>query len=710
MPKVLIVGESPRDLPYPLLVLPLQALGIEYAIAYSNDLNTNVSTPAGSFAANSNDLRNYFRMFDAVLVIDRREWTSTLGVRGAVRWLNWNDPADPPIVYLGWHFSVAVAQYNGQLPSDFPLIRPDAANQSNTLALLEGGAEFNSVAPPRWGTAVRLLRENATILYPAMCAFGGSPTRGAYWRYNATLHSALANQPYTHAVAVDGRAGEILAVPDETVPPNDNYPANTVAGYRYYNRFFLPMTTTAAWRSSVAPIYYTSPTLEGYLFWLFYGLKLCGVQPPQTIPIQMETDHPIQSIGPRPPSLTSADEMRIHLHTFDYVRDFGRQTGLVVCNGFLISRDRIPTVTFNPWWLLNDAPEPTRTLAQQLLQTLIAGHREGTTPCGVHDHSFGDGNGYGHRRSGGIITFVRHSDAGYLYSAPNDVPIRHGACCIAKHVLPQGAAGADARETTIGDETFVEWNFTGRMSGTGATLSNLNYQNVHAARIIIESEIAEMKALGFPDGHCGDHKYTNTANNSAGGIAYWQAAQELGLKALRSGYCVNENIVTPSDVGSYNQTVPPYRIWRGFHLLPHMGLDFGAWGLYDPSNSGNAVQAWGLNSVGGDIIGQWSSNRHTAAWRAHRRATVALTHRVLANCMQLVIPWWHPAMHWYGASTTQTTARFEGENILNASGQPHWNPTVELLENLRGIVSVLAGYLKFGSISDLIVLRERVLT
>jgi hypothetical protein len=72
-------------------------------------------------------------------------------------------------------------------------------------------------------------------------------------------------------------------------------------------------------------------------------------------------------------------------------------------------------------------------------------------------------------------------------------------------------------------------------------------------------------------------------------------------------------------------------------------------------------------------------------------------------------PYIHPVASWFGASPQQPVARFAGTGILNAAGFPHWNPTVELMEIMRDIVVVLSDYLKFGSVSDLLILREKLL-
>lgn len=714
MAKVLIVGQNATAIQWAMLLKTLRNFGIEPRIAYSNSKTANVQTPAGAFAPGSPEMRNYLKQFDAAFVLDYTSWGATSHCRGPVRWLGWKNANDPPVAYLGWHFGVASTELNGEFPANFPLLRIDPSDLTNTAALADGGASIAFSAFNRYGTPVYLEREQATIYTPALCALSGlsGAVQVAYWRYNPTLHSALASQSYTHAVAANGRAGEVLATPANLPPDGGSYPSNTAVAYRYYNRFFLPLCARGGMQSQEP----WSQVAMHDLFWLLYALKLCRVPPAWRIPLQFETDHPLE-LRPQSASLTDLMKAQIKRDHFDWWRGFCRLTGLVVVNGVQVGgRDRDPTGATTHWFMINHSDPAIRAMFQQAHEILVAGHREGTLMGGVHDHSINDTRGYGSRRE--MTNFIRHSDPGSLCGAPTDAPIQHGQCCVARHVLPTGAAGADARETVIGSETFTEWGFTGRTSGTGATIATMPMQNVHAARMVMESEMLEMRAMGFPDGHCGEHRYTNTSANNAGGIAWWQAAKELGLRALRSSYCCNEHS-TLSTPGANNQTVPVSRVWEGFHLIPHDILDIASsgdpstWGLYDPNAGGtnrHAVGWFGLDSAAGDITGEWSSNRQAAAWRAHRRALCRLTGAWLSiNVTHLGAAYIHPAWAWYGCSVSQPVARFDGENLLNANGQPHWNSTVELMENMRVIVNVLSDYLKFGSISDLIAVREKVM-
>ncbi len=288
-------------------------------------------------------------------------------------------------------------------------------------------------------------------------------------------------------------------------------------------------------------------------------------------------------------------------------------------------------------------------------------------------------------------------------------------------MLRPAAIPPDAIETTIGDTTLYEWGFTGRTTGATDTITTMPMQNIHAARVVIESGIDEMLAMGFPDGHCGEHRYTNTAANNSGGIAYWQAAKEMGIPSAPQRILLQRTLHNPSTPGANNQTIPPSGVWHGFHLLPHHTIDAttgnapSTWGLYDPNagaNDRHAVGAFGLDSTTNDITGQWTTNRNTAAWRAHNRALCYddRKSRLSLNILNIGRNLHSPRLQLVRLQPQHTpVARFNGENILNANGQPHWNPTVELMENVRTIVKVLSDYLFFGSVSDLIKVREKVM-
>jgi hypothetical protein len=68
-----------------------------------------------------------------------------------------------------------------------------------------------------------------------------------------------------------------------------------------------------------------------YLFWLLYGLQLAGVRPRYKLPVQLETDHPLEATGTGAPySHGIATQMGILEASWDYMRDFARRKGTAI--------------------------------------------------------------------------------------------------------------------------------------------------------------------------------------------------------------------------------------------------------------------------------------------------------------------------------------------------------------------------------------------
>jgi len=698
----------------------LRNLGIDYTlcVASSTSASATIQTPQGVFAAGSADLRGYFRQFDAVILCDHaRILSETAVINYSVFWLRWNDPEDPPFLFFNPHFSTAIteSEYNSNFPSDFPIVRPNPSDLAGTLYAADGGSP--SAGNPLLaqsilarGACVLFLDENIRAHVMTVCnAHGASPSSNVvpyYWKLNPALHSTLASTNYTHRVARNGRAGEILAVPAPPTNTEDTetYPSDCVVAYRYRNIFWLPHTIRRNPDAMNLLSSYTKGNWAPMLFWLLYGLQLAGVRPRYKLPVQMETDHPIDSFNSTPPfNFSYLQQMQMILVQFDYMRDFARRKNTAVINGVRVG-GRLRTTSASYHWNLmysTSVPAEARAVAQQVNQLLIAGHREGTLPCGVHDHSIGSGKGYW---SDAVSTgFVRHS--GMRYGVPNDVPIARGRCCVAPHVLPAGVAGADAQTVQVGDTELIEWDIP--TSGAGNTF-NLPMDNIHAARIIIESEIEEMLELGFPDGYCAGHKYTNTAANNSGGECYWQALKEFGFRGVRSASACNENLNTKRVVAN--------RLWHGFHLVPDSGFDLQATGtgytrgLYYPDSppGGDGVRAWNLDHSS-DISSGWTSNP-ALAWRAYRRVLCqGLGNWLFTTAVLLGGFYIHAYTNSMIMSLSDPLARFDGWSKQNVIGEPHYCHPVELLENMDAVVQLLLEYLYWGTITDVMDHRERVM-
>jgi hypothetical protein len=690
----------------------LRNLGIDYTlcVATSTGIGAAIQTPQGVFSSSSPDLRGYFRQFDAVILCDNgSNLAATSLINYSVFWLSWNDPEDPAFLFFNPHFSAAITDsaYNSNFPSDFPIVRPNANDIAGTLYAADGGSAGSSspisasIVGAR-GACVLFLAENIRAHVISIC---NAHTNNIpyYWRLDTAKHSTLASTTYTHRVARNGRAGEVLAVPAPPISSEDTetYPNNCVIAYRYRNIFWLPhaITRTAfsvnLWDSSV----------NIFLFWLLYGLQLAGVRPRYRLPVQIETDHPLQaSGGSSNPPYSLREQCDLLIASWDWMREFARRKGTAIIGGVTTGgRDRNAN-TRQHWGILYNTsyPAEAREAAMRVHQILVAGHREGATPCGPHDHTIGSGDGLW----GSAVTTNYKRHAGRQRGTPNDVPIARGRCCVAPHVLPTGVAGEDAQTVQVGDIEMVEWDFTGRTSGTGTTF-DLPMDNIHAARMIIEGHIDEMLALGFPDGYCGGHKYTNPAGNNSGGECYWQVLKEFGFRGIRS---------SSNCTGIYIKRVPPNRIWHGFHLVGAQAIDncgsasqFSR-GLYLPSapSGGDAVRHYLLDH-GSDISANWATQQ-VAAWRAYRRLLCQTTSIWLhGTAVELSGAYFHPNQSLMCVSLANPIAPFEGWSRLGPYSTPHYNHAVELLENMDAVVRLLPEYLYWGTITDVMDHRERVM-
>ena len=60
-------------------------------------------------------------------------------------------------------------------------------------------------------------------------------------------------------------------------------------------------------------------------------------------------------------------------------------------------------------------------------------------------------------------------------------------------------------------------------------------------------------------------------------------------------------------------------------------------------------------------------------------------------------------------SLSDPLARFDGWSKQNVIGEPHYCHPVELLENMDAVVQLLPEYLYWGTITDVMDHRERVM-
>jgi hypothetical protein len=205
-------------------------------------------------------------------------------------------------------------------------------------------------------------------------------------------------------------------------------------------------------------------------------------------------------------------------------------------------------------------------LAEQLLRLFQREQNRSMRFC-WHDHR---------NLLASVRDLSRHTDAGYPLAAPNDVPVAHGRIVRKGHIPPP----VSAVEIEIDGEVY--YDITPTMSGSAAVVS-YTPRSLHAARILVERNRAEMHALGFADGGIGGaDKFHIAAATRYGSPAVMQALYESGVRIVRSS--------VPAASWENTQTTPFVPI-RGVWVWGSNTLDgqaenpsLNSYGLYDAAN------------------------------------------------------------------------------------------------------------------------------
>jgi hypothetical protein len=166
---------------------------------------------------------------------------------------------------------------------------------------------------------------------------------------------------------------------------------------------------------------------------------------------------------------------------------------------------------------------------------------------------------------------------------------------------------ANAVEIEIDGEVY--YDIAPTMSGSAAVVS-YTPRSLHAARILVERNRAEMHALGFADGGIGGaDKFHIAAGQHYGSPAVMQALNESGIRIARVG--------VPALSWENTQTTPFVPI-RGVWVWGSITLDglteiplLNSYGLYDAANptrsyvgssTGFAIQAGTSPAFGRRIL------------------------------------------------------------------------------------------------------------
>jgi hypothetical protein len=721
MPKVLLITTLEAGTTFQSRAI-LNALGIESDVMYavsstSYRLLQPVSGITGALDPATTTMRNLLRRYQAVLINVAHDANANFTVYDPVLnvWMqSWNAPEDPPVIHFGQNLNTARTGLN--LPADFPIVRANTADVPNTMwrwrYSWESPVRQGIVGVQnRFGTVVALTRENRTVY-----------TRSAplWWGTEAAA--------YLVDLARLGGQRELLAEPD--FPDQARLP-QPPSGYgaafavRYRNHYFLPslhaVPVAPAGRMSNVPF---SGAFAFPVFWLLYGLKLAGIQGARRIPLVLELDHtpetasfPRNNIIPGQSSTIRYLQQVQNIYALtEWLVSFAKPRGLQIVLGSRSGARYRDYATFNShfWWMLHgtgDAPFDAgdgaagRAVVHQVLKLYQA--NPDAIAFGVHDHTIptSSAGGFNNTRWG-TIQIHRHSDAGYRFAAPNPVPTRSGDRIVNRKVLPRDfTPGPNDWEFTRGRERFIDLNNTN--TSTAAVYDGRD-GTYWAAQVFLERNLVEHQLLGLPiDGYVG---YTNNARNWHGGEGYWDVWVEHGFRGLRTD-TGNRHHAHPSGI--------PNRLrYRGLQFVPTLGFDFCQFstGFYHSAASydDTAFGHWGLE-IGTELRGANNEWMTDSMWR--REKGVVAIRRYLSAFVDYCL--WIACVRqgtFYG-HPVESAAWIEPSRLLQSPwdgiwGNAYWShsftPLSELLMALDEVVQVLGDYLKWGTIGELLDLREAV--
>jgi hypothetical protein len=678
-----------------------------------------VSSP---FNPTTSAMRNFLRRYNAIFVfvpLAADDTSTTLFNPIVNTWMqNWNAPEDPPVFSFGYNFNTRASL---SLPSDFPIIRADTANIDSTMWRWETGI-FQTVngLRTRIGTRVRLLRENLSV-------------------YTRSVNYYWGNECAAYLVNISQLGGyrELLAVPDFpdqarlTPPPDLTLPAFAV---RYKNHYFLPHlhNFSTAYLPNRVSARHDFRFQSFPIFWALYALKLAGIAAARKIPLVMEFDHPVDWFAaPRDYVMAGQsgtipiyEQVRRELLLTPWLLDFAKSRGLQFIWSGRNGR-RAGQGGDSHWWVMlygggstADAPYESgfgdigRGYAQEQLKILQA--NPDVFAMGIHDHTIppDSAGGYNNGRYA-TIAIYRHTDSGYRFAAPNPIPTQTGNRVINRRVLP--------KDWTPGTNDFLfpreRATFVDVENTTATTAQNYTGRDgtYWTASVFLERNRAEMAALGLPH-HGGDNvRYTNNARDTHGGEGYWDAWVEQGFRGFR---VVLHDILS----GNVHASGNPYRLrYRGLQFVPSVVTDFtrNAAGFYHNSVSygATAFSQWALEN-GTELRGANNEWMNNANWR--REKGVIAIRRWLSAIVDVSL---YSACCWQGtfyAHPCASVAWVEAveQALAHASpfegtaGNQYWNgrfiSVKEHLLALDAVVQVLSDYLKWGTITELLNLREEV--
>jgi hypothetical protein len=247
---------------------------------------------------------------------------------------------------------------------------------------------------------------------------------------------------------------------------------------------------------------------------------------------------------------------------------------------------------------------------------------------------------------------------------------------------------------------------------TGSANTFFYAPTLHAARILIERNIAEMRAMGFADGGIGgEARFHITAGGHFGSAAVMQALYEIGVRICRSN--------VPPGFASERSGNTLYRPVRGVWLFRSDTVDAGDGnnanelnntGLYDADQPLRSfIGTHTLFNPENDISGIWTTDPVRAQRRAYRRCvgyfsgsyfdTVALPHTMAFSHAAMCLCWCDPA---------DPLRRFTpSDSLPSGSPGPYINVLLEAWLNFELVYRVLQDYFVPATGANVVAVRER---
>jgi hypothetical protein len=123
---------------------------------------------------------------------------------------------------------------------------------------------------------------------------------------------------------------------------------------------------------------------------------------------------------------------------------------------------------------------------------------------------------------------------------------------------------------------------------------------------------------------------------------------------------------------------------------------------------GDAVRYYAVDHSS-DISSGWTTQSCAGVACVSARAVSSDWRWLATTAVTLGGAYFHPIHCLMPASPSRVLRSVRRVEHLNAANQPHYNHAVELLENMDAVVRLLPEYLYWGTITDVMDHRERVM-